>query len=69
MRTNIVLDTELIERAKRLTGIKTKRAVIQEALRVLVQLREQESLRMLRGKLRWEGDLVGARESRGHDRG
>lgn len=57
MRTNVVLDDELVERAKQLTGIKTKRAVIQEVLRVLVWLREQEKVRVLRGKLHWEGNL------------
>ncbi len=64
MRTNVVLDEALIERARQLTGIKTKREVIQEALRTLIQLREQEQVRQLRGKLHWEGDLAGQRESR-----
>ena len=64
MRTNIVLDEELIGRAQVLTGIKTKRAVVQEALRTLVQLHEQAAIRELRGKLRWEGDLDEARQAR-----
>jgi Arc/MetJ family transcription regulator len=57
MRTNIILDDQLIDEARLLTGIKTKRAVIQEALRTLIQLRKQSSVRGLRGKLKWEGDL------------
>jgi len=69
MRTNVVLDEDLIERAKRLTGIKTKRGVIQEALRTLIQLREQAEVRALRGKLHWEGDLAQLREARRHDPG
>ncbi len=69
MRTNIVLNDELVERAKRLTGIKTKRELVQEALCVLVRLREQERIRELRGKLHWEGDLQTLRESRFHDLG
>jgi Arc/MetJ family transcription regulator len=36
MRTNVVLDEALVEKAKALTGIKTTRAVIDEALRVLI---------------------------------
>ena len=56
-RTNIVLDDELVERAKELTGMKTKRAVIHEALRVLIGLLEQQEVRALRGKLSWEGNL------------
>jgi Arc/MetJ family transcription regulator len=67
MRTNIVLDDELIERARQLTGIKTKREVINEALRTLIQLREQAQLRRLRGKLRWEGDLEEMRTARRQD--
>jgi Arc/MetJ family transcription regulator len=69
MRTNVVLDDNLIEKAKRLTGIKTKREVIQEALRTLIQLREQADVRALRGKLHWEGDLAQLREARQRDLG
>jgi Arc/MetJ family transcription regulator len=64
MRTNVVLDDDLIERARQLTGIKTKREVIQEALRTLIQLREQGQLRELRGKLKWAGDLDSLRTRR-----
>jgi Arc/MetJ family transcription regulator len=63
MRTNVVLDESLVEKAKALTGIKTTRAVIDEALRVLTQLREQSQVRDLRGRLHWEGDLAMLRES------
>ena len=38
MRTNIVLEDDLIDNARRLTGIKTKKQVIQETLRLLIQL-------------------------------
>jgi Arc/MetJ family transcription regulator len=48
---------ELIERARQLTGLKTKREIIHEALRTLIRLREQAEIRNLRGKLKWEGDL------------
>jgi Arc/MetJ family transcription regulator len=64
MRTNIVLDEELIERAQKLTGIKTKREVVQEALRALILLREQAEIRTLRGKLKWEGNLDEQRQAR-----
>jgi Arc/MetJ family transcription regulator len=64
MRTNIVLDEELINRARQLTGIKTKKQVIQEALRLLIRLREQEQVRSLRGKLHWEGNLEEMRQGR-----
>ena len=64
MRTNIVLDDKLIERAQKLTGIKTKREVVHEALRTLILLREQAEVRNLRGKLKWQGDLQEQRLSR-----
>lgn len=64
MRTNIVLDDKLIERAQQLTGIKTKREVVQEALRVLILLREQTEIRKLRGKLHWEGNIEEQRQAR-----
>jgi Arc/MetJ family transcription regulator len=67
MRTNIVLNDELVERAKALTGLPTRRAVVEEALRVLVQLREQACVRKLRGKVHWEGDLTHLRRTRGGD--
>jgi Arc/MetJ family transcription regulator len=64
MRTNIMLDDKLVERAQKLTGIKTKREVVQEALRTLILLREQTEIRNLRGKLLWEGNLDDQRQSR-----
>jgi len=67
VRTNIVLDDELVKRAQRLTGIKTKRELINIALRTFVQLQEQAEILSLRGQLKWEGDLDSMRESRFHD--
>lgn len=64
MRTNIVLDEELVQRAQKLTGIKTKRELVNEALKVLINLRQQEQIRVLRGKLTWEGDLNDQRNTR-----
>ncbi len=64
MRTNIVLDDKLVERAQKLTGIKTKREVVHEALRTLILLNEQAEIRDLRGKLKWEGNLDEQRRSR-----
>jgi Arc/MetJ family transcription regulator len=64
MRTNIVLEDELIEKARGLTGLKTKRAVVEEGLRTLIRLKEQEQVRHLFGKLHWDGDLATQREGR-----
>jgi Arc/MetJ family transcription regulator len=64
MRTNIVLDDHLIERALKLTGIKTKREVVHEALRLLILLNEQAEIRTMRGRLPWDGNLIDQRQSR-----
>jgi Arc/MetJ family transcription regulator len=64
MRTNIVIDDKLIDRAKELTGLPTKRAVVEEALRLLIRLHEQKQVKSLRGKLKWEGNLDQMREGR-----
>lgn len=64
MRTNIVLDDELVTRAKELTGMATKRGVVEEALKTLIRLREQERVRELRGKLSWHGNLAESRKAR-----
>ena len=63
-RTNVVLDQELVREAKSLTGIKTTRGVIDEALRTLVMLHRQEQVRALRGQLQWQGDLGALRQAR-----
>lgn len=64
MRTNIVIDDGLMAEAMRLTGLTTKKAVIEEALATLVRMRQQAQIRQLRGQLHWEGDLAAMREAR-----
>lgn len=67
MRTNVVLNDELIRKAQQLTGIKTKKDVIHEALITLIRMREQAQVRALRGKLPWDGDLNRQRQGRDDD--
>ena len=57
MRTNIDIDDELMAEALRRSGAPTKKAAVEEALRLLIQTRRQAGLRKLRGKVKWEGDL------------
>ena len=57
MRTNIVIDDELMKAALEVSGLKTKKDVVEEALRLLVSRGEQRKVRSLRGKLKWEGNL------------
>ena len=58
MRTNIEINDNLMAEALKAGGFKTKRAAVEEALRLLVQTRAQGRVRRLRGKLRWEGRLT-----------
>jgi Arc/MetJ family transcription regulator len=51
VRTNIELDDELVDEAARLTGIKTKRALVREALRALIDTHRRLSLLDLDGKI------------------
>ena len=57
LRTNIVIDDDLLKGAMRATGAKTKREAVELGLASLIRLKEQEDIRGLRGKLRWTGDL------------
>ena len=57
MRTNIVIDDELMADALEATGLHTKREVVEQGLRLLVRQNEQQAILKLRGKLKWEGDL------------
>ncbi len=52
MRTNIDLDDQLVAEAQELTGITTKKGVVHEALRVLIEVRRRRDLRELAGKVR-----------------
>ena len=64
MRTNIEIDDRLMRQAMRRSGARTKRAVVEEALRLLIQTKGQSDIRRLRGKLVWDGDLDASRLER-----
>jgi len=64
MRTNIEIDDRLMRQAMRSSAARTKRAVVEEALRLLVQTRRQAAIRRLRGTVTWEGDLNASRLAR-----
>ena len=57
MRTNIVIDDDLMADALKATGLSTKREAVEQGLKLLVRQNQQQSIRKLRGKLNWEGDL------------
>ena len=64
MRTNIDIDDRLMRQAMRSSGDRTKRAAVEEGLRLLIRTKEQGSIRRLRGKVAWEGDLNASRLAR-----
>jgi len=64
MRTNIVIDDDLMDEALKASGLTTKKEVVEQGLRLLVRLKKQQSIRELRGKIKWEGDLDEMRTSR-----
>ena len=61
MRTNIVIDDALMEKALEATGLKTKREAVELGLKTLIRLTQQEQIKAFRGKLRWEDDLEAMR--------
>ena len=64
MRTNIEIDDKLLSQAMAASGCSTKRAAVEEGLRLLLRVREQaKALRELKG-LGWEGDLDEMRRDR-----
>jgi Arc/MetJ family transcription regulator len=63
-RTNIVMDEKLIKEGMKTTGIKTRRALVDYALRDLLRRESQKRILELKGKVHWEGDLSSMRKGR-----
>jgi len=57
VRTNIVIDDDLMEQTLKATGLRTKREAVEQGLRTLLLLSRQAEIKDFKGKLRWEGDL------------
>jgi Arc/MetJ family transcription regulator len=64
MRTNIEIDDRLMREAMRCSGARTKKAAVEAGLRLLAETHALRSIRRLRGKVRWEGDLEESRLGR-----
>jgi Arc/MetJ family transcription regulator len=65
MRTTIDINDELMETAMRESGLSSKRAVVEEGLRALIQRHRARKLRDAFGKYPWDGDLSEQRRSWG----
>lgn len=63
-RTNIEIDDRLMRQALKTGKGRTKRAVVEAGLRLLVQTYAQTGIRRLKGKIQWQGDLAASRQGR-----
>ncbi len=57
MRTNIVIDDKLMTDALKASGLSTKKEAVEQGLKLLVRRSQQQEIRKLRGRVKWEGDL------------
>jgi Arc/MetJ family transcription regulator len=64
MRTNIVIDDDLMAEMLKRSGAKTKKEAVELGMRTFIDLKKQEGVRKYRGKLKWEGSLEEMRKSR-----
>jgi Arc/MetJ family transcription regulator len=65
MRTNIDIDDRLIAEAQKATGQATKKATVEEGLRLIIKLRRQKAVDAAFGRYRWRGNLARSRKGRG----
>ena len=64
MRTNIDLDDELVKRGLKLSGLRTKKELVDVALREFLRRKDQKKILELRNKISWKGDLNLMRRNR-----
>lgn len=57
MRISVVLDDDLVKSALKASGLKSRKEVIDEGLKLLINVHSQTKIRAFRGKLRWSGNL------------
>lgn len=57
VRTNIVIDDQLMSDALKATGLNTKKEAVEECLKLLIRRNRQQEIKKLRGKVNWEGNL------------
>ena len=64
-RTNIVIDEKLVEKGKKVTGLKTSKSVVDFALKELIRRSNQRQILDLFGTIDWDGNLAKMRSTRG----
>lgn len=65
MRTNIEIDDALMAEAQKASGLATKKQTVEQALRLMIRLRQQQKFDAAFGKYRWRGNLARSRKGRG----
>jgi Arc/MetJ family transcription regulator len=68
MRTNIEIDADLMNQVLKRTGLPSKRAAVDAALRLMLRLERQKDILALAGKVHWEGNLDESRQGRRFDK-
>ena len=63
MRTNIEIDDKLMKRAQKLSKIKTKKQIVEQALENFIKELQRKDMLNLEGKVQWDGDLDEMRKS------
>ncbi len=63
-RTNIELDDKLVQKARKLTRLKTKREIVGKALELLVRSEDRKNILRYYASGIWEGDLRKMRRNR-----
>jgi Arc/MetJ family transcription regulator len=64
MGIRIEVDEALLAEAQDLSGQATKRKTVEEALRLMIRMRQQQEVRLALAKYRWRGSLARSREGR-----
>ncbi len=64
MRTSIEIDDTLMAEAQRGCGQATKKQTVEQALRLMIRLRQQRDVDVAFGTYRWRGNLVRSRKGR-----
>lgn len=57
MRIEVVIDDDLMKSALKASRRRSKKDAIEDALRLLIRMKREETIRGCRGKLNWTGDL------------
>jgi Arc/MetJ family transcription regulator len=61
MRSSVDINDTLLRKAMKATGLSTKRAVVEEGLRLLIKVKGQASIRRFRGKIDFDGHALDVR--------